>query len=81
MIARARQIDVGTISRIIGVVPIIPLLTDSTLFTASKDLEGVACIQINSGTAPYLRILTLTATKDVQSFTEHIHTLLTQDDT
>ena len=54
--------------------------TNRTFLTATEDLEHIAGIQIDGGRAPYLRVLTFTATKHIEGSTEHVHTLLTEDD-
>ena len=54
---------------------------DDSLLTTTEDLEGVAGIKINSHITPYLRILTIASTKDIECRTEYVHTLLIEDDT
>ena len=52
---------------------------DAFLGTA-EDLEDVTFLQVDGGTAPYLGARTVAATEDVHGFTQHVHTLLVDDD-
>ena len=51
------------------------------MLTATEDLEGISLLQVDGCATPYFRILTIAATKHIQSLTEHVHTLLVEDDT
>ena len=83
---RVVQIDSSAIGSIVARVlqflcrRIAHTLTDSTFFTTSEYLEGIAGIQVDGGRAPYLRILTIATTKHIERLTQHIHTLLVKDD-
>ena len=94
--ACAREVDIGTVSGVILInIPAISIfvigrhtfrgssftLSDGSFLTTAKNLEYIATIQINGGTAPYLRLKTLATAEDVQRTTEHVHTLLTKDNT
>ena len=50
------------------------------MLTTAKDLEHIAPVQVDSGAPPYLGVLTIATGKQVQGSTEHIHTLLVEDD-
>ena len=56
-------------------------LTDDASLTATEDLEHIALVQVDSRATPYSGILTIAATKHVERLTQHIHTLLSKDDT
>ena len=68
------QIDVSAVSWVIAVFYlsccfIIRSLTDAALLAASEYLEHIAAIEVDSDRTPYLGILTLTSTKDVECLT------------
>ena len=54
------------------------LLTYDTHFTATANLEGITVVQVHLGAAPYLGVLTITATKYNQSHGVQIITLVEQ---
>ena len=54
-------------------------LTDDAFLATTEDLEGIASLQVDGGTAPNLGILTMPASKHVQCLSEHVHTLLVED--
>ena len=54
---------------------------DDSLLTTTEDLEGVTGIKINSHITPYLRILTIASTKDIECRSEYVHALFIEDDT
>ena len=71
---RTFQIDVTAVARVIGVFKlfsrcIISSITDRTILATTKHLEYVTLVDIDSGTAPYLRVATITATKHVEGLT------------
>ena len=75
------QIDIGAVSRIVGVLNlscclIIFSVTDAAFLTAAENLEHIAAIQVDGGGAPYLGVHTLAAAEHVECFTQHVHALL-----
>ena len=85
----AVQVDVGAVIFIRAISPIILLdailpicvfLTNGTLLTATEDLESVALVQVDGGTAPDFRRQTIATTEDIEGRAKHVHTLLRKDD-
>ena len=81
---RAVQVDVSTVSCIVGVFQfaccfIIDTLSDGTFLAASEYLEHIAAVQVDGCRTPDLRIDTLTAAKHIQCLTQYVHSLLVED--
>ena len=55
-------------------------LSDDTLLATAEDLEHVSFLQVDGGAAPYLRVLTVAGTEDVEGAAEWIHGELIEDD-
>ena len=47
---------------------------------SAEDLEDIALLQVDGGTAPNLGAGTIAAAEDVHGLTQHVHTLLADDD-
>ena len=82
----AIQVDIGAVILIVFV-PESPrcgsimciCLTNSTLFTTTEDLEGVALVQVDGRTAPDLRVATIATTEYIQGRDKAVGTLLRKD--
>ena len=83
-LTRALQINVAAVFLVVGIFkfPCCSIIaisfTDGALLAATKDLEGIAGIEVDGGGAPYLRLSTVATAKHVKCLTQHIHTLLVE---
>ena len=75
------QIDVGAVLRIIVSRVGIARIADRSQLTAAEYLEGIAAVEVDGGGAPDLGGLTIATAEDIECGTQHVHTLLVEDDT
>ena len=59
---------------------IIGTLTNSSVLTTTEDLEDITIVHVDGCASPNLRLCTIAATKDIKRLTQHVHTLLVEND-
>ena len=77
----AVHIDVGAVLRIIVSRVGIARIADRSQLTAAEYLEGIAAVEVDGGGAPDFGRLTIATAENIECGTQHVHTLLVEDDT
>ena len=91
MVFLVPQVDIGAVllvvfvcqvmySGVCGIFRVTDSTSNCTLFTTTKDLEGIAAVQVDGSAAPDFRVTAIAAAKHVQRTTQRVHTLFTEKD-